>query len=220
MILRNERSRMPDAGIVTMVDMQGSTFTAPTCVVEIVFTHPRTLQEAHDHCQKYFDLAPSVRAVVLLRFGERDFVDRRFEAIGILYRRGDDGRPECHDAVSFGTAPISIKTLQNELPSPGVLRVFRALPELHLQPDRTLPAASPWEDHNPYISVPAADIFFLRDGVPGARPVMIPGTPNNAQPLRLDLYPIIRRIVRLDPLNEPTESRVNHPRFRVIRRRY
>ena len=198
--------------------MQGSTFTTPTCVVEVVFKNPSTLHKAHEKCLKYFDLAPRVRAVVFLRFGKRNFIVRRFEVLGILYRRGDDGEPEIHDAVSFGTALIPISTSENELP--GVLPVFSALPVPHLRSDRSLPAANPWEDHNPYISVPVPDIFYLRDGVPGAWPEMIPGTPDNAQPLRLDLYKILRKIVRLDPFSVPTDSRQNYRRVGVFRRRY
>jgi hypothetical protein len=156
--------------------------------------------------------------VVLIRFGERNLADRRFDALAILYRRGENGRPAFVDAVSFGTTPIPVQTLQNELP--GVQRVFRTLLVPNVRPDQSLPAANPWLGHNPYISVPAADIFYLRDGVPGARPVMIPGTPDNAQPLRLDLYEILRSVVRLDPFNVPTDSRPNNHPWDVIRRIY
>ncbi len=172
------------------------------------------MHAAHKHCMEYFDLAPSVRTVVLLRFGERKCTDRRFEAIGILYRRGNNGRPKIQDAVSFGTAPIPIQTLEHEL-SCDVLPVFRAFPVPHLRPDRSLPEANPWADRNPFISLPAADIFYLQDGVPGGRPSMIPGTPDHAPPLRLDLYKILRKIVRLDPFNAPTDSRQNHHNRRV-----
>jgi hypothetical protein len=78
---------------------------------------------------------PSVRAVVLIRFGERHHADRSFEAVGILYRRRRNGRPYVADVVSFGTALISIQTLRRKLPD------VRALHVLHIP--RRYRAASP-----------------------------------------------------------------------------
>jgi hypothetical protein len=207
--LKSGRMRRPDAGImISQLSRDArSSVSSPTCVVEVVFTHPKDLETAHAHCLEYFECAPSVRAVVLIRFSIRDPVDRSFEAIGILYRRGRNGRPYVADAVSFGTAPISIHTLTRKL-----LRVQRALRFLHLprcQPEH-MPAENPWLALNPYIAVPAVDIFYLRDGAPGAPPVMVQGAPNDAEPLLVDLYETVRSVIPLDPFNDPMESSLNN----------
>jgi hypothetical protein len=78
---------MPDAGIMVSLDARSSV-SSPTCVVEVVFTHPKDLETAHAHCLEYFECAPSVRAAVLIRFGTRDPVDRKqsgyFIAVGAM----------------------------------------------------------------------------------------------------------------------------------------
>ena len=63
---------------------------------------------------------PSIRAVVLIRFGPRRKVDRRFEAVATIYRRGAD-RPFVADAVIFGTVSGSSECLQK----PGLQDVYR-----------------------------------------------------------------------------------------------
>jgi hypothetical protein len=101
---------------------------------------------------------PSVRAVVLIRFGERHHADRSFEAVGILYRRRRNGRPYVADVVSFGTALISIQTCRRKLPDVRALRVLHAP---RCQPNQ-LPAANPWLALNPYIAVPETVLLARR----------------------------------------------------------
>jgi hypothetical protein len=56
--------------------------------------------------------------------------------------------------------------------------------------------------------LPAVDIFYLRDGAPGAPPVMVQGAPNDAEPLLVDLYETV--VILLDPFNDPMESSLNN----------
>mmetsp|Transcript_19368 Transcript_19368/g.40687 ORF Transcript_19368/g.40687 Transcript_19368/m.40687 type:complete len:99 (+) Transcript_19368:247-543(+) len=87
---------------------------------------------------------------------------------------------------------------------------FRVLHVPRCQPEN-LHAANPWVALNPFIAVPAVDIFYLRDGAPGAPPVMVPGAPQNAGPLLVDVYETLCSVICLDPFNDPMESSLDNP---------
>ncbi|KAL8001173.1 hypothetical protein Plhal703r1_c19g0085561 [Plasmopara halstedii] len=95
------------------------------------------------------------RLIVEVKFSNRSFFGRRvngtFAYIAILYRRAGN-RVVVADHVSFGSAPLDTRTL-NEL---DTFRQRRELP-LVLLP---VPMLTPWiTGNNPFVQIPAADVF-------------------------------------------------------------
>jgi hypothetical protein len=97
--------------------------------------------------------------------------------------------PTVADAVSFGTDFLTEQT-SDDLPLDVRFRL-RELP--HPPSGENFRAANPWTAADrAWIRIPAADIYFLRDGAPGAPPQMIAEMPAGAVDWDLDLWRVIR----------------------------
>jgi hypothetical protein len=153
-----------------------------TVLMEVEF-EPRSLQAMHAHCLRYFR-KPCVRALLLFKYFPQHPANRTlFEAVAVLYRRGPRGPPAVADAVSFGTAPFPLASLNGALPD--VCRALRVLPVTALS--RAQCAADGWAPAlRPFLTVPAKDLHFLGDGARGGG--VQGGAPAEARDLTLDLW--------------------------------
>ena len=129
-------------------------------VFEVEVKH-RSMPNAHAHCLEYFQI-PELCAVVLIKIFPRR-TNGTFPALGILYRRNGEGMGSVRDVVSFGTCPLHAKVdrfLHENIPVP--VRRLRTPPT-----DWALHSKNPWTAADqPYITVPAADIFRYRTPIP------------------------------------------------------
>ncbi len=166
----------------------------PSVIFEIEFTH-RCLSAAHQYCIEYFQLIPALRAVILLKFGPRSKTDRSFYAVGVLYRRMPRNKygDFVEDAVSFGTAHV-----RNDVQIPPAVAV--ALTAGRILAPAPQQGANPWRpDQRPWLTVPAADIYYVAGGRLGRIPRPVPTMPPGAPDFRLDLWDLVSWVNQEDP---------------------
>ena len=183
----NGKKRCPDLAIRPHPDCVGlENPILPRGIIELdVFN--RSLPESMRLKDEYFNAIDLLRFCFIIKV-----MDRRgngnYAALAILYRRRN-GMPTVADAVSFGTDFLTEQT-SDDLPLDVRFRL-RELP--HPPSGENFRAANPWTAADrAWIRIPAADIYFLRDGAPGAPPQMIAEMPAGAADWDLDLWRVIR----------------------------
>ncbi len=141
--------RRPDTALRPQFSSAGDNPVAPRLIVEVEFSN-RSIPRAQTFCQEYFELIPQLKAVLLFKFFGRR-VNGMFACVAILYRRPRN-RVVVADQVSFGSAPLDARTVNN-------LDPFHQLRQLPLVP-MPVPLQTPWNaGHNPVVQIPAADVF-------------------------------------------------------------
>jgi hypothetical protein len=186
------KGRCPDGAIYNFPFGNHTRSPHPSVIFEVEFTH-RSLQAAHAYCMEYFQLIPTLQAVILLKFGPRSETDRSFYAVGVLYRR----RPRnmygdfVEDAVSFGTAHVS-----DDVPIPASVTAALTGRILAPAPQYAPELPNPWRpDQRPWLTVPAPDIYYVAGGRRGRIPRLVPTMPPGAPDLRLDLWEIVYWVI-------------------------
>ncbi len=179
-----DKCRFPDGAIYNFPFENDTRSSYPTVILEFEYTH-RCLSDAHLYCMEYFRLIPTVQAVILFKFGPRSETDRTFYAVGVLYRRRPRNkyRDFVEDAVSFGTAHI-----RHGVQIPPAIAAALTGRILAPAPQQRHWQANPWRpEQRLWLTVPAADIYYVAGGRQGRIPRLVfkmsPGAPD----FRLDL---------------------------------
>ncbi|KAL8001149.1 hypothetical protein Plhal703r1_c19g0085321 [Plasmopara halstedii] len=156
--------RRPDSALGPQFSSAGDDPVAPRLFVEVEFSN-RSVPKAQTYCRQYFELIPQLNSVLLFKFFGRR-VNGTFACVAILYRRAGN-RVVVADQVSFGSAPLDTRTLNQ-------LDPFRQRRELPLVP-MPVPMLTPWiTGNNPFVQIPAADVFDAALTPRTNRPVVAP----------------------------------------------
>lgn len=176
------KDRCPDATFFPEV-VPGENPVLPRFISELEVTH-RSVPEIERYVSSLFAGIPVLHYVFVHKVLSREVDTRRFAALSILFGRDGTGLATALDVVSCGTASLT-PSVQNSL-SANMLARLRELP---------VPAvvikANPWLADpvlNPFITVPAASLFYERDDPVTGLPVMVAGAPAPPPDLQIDLW--------------------------------
>ena len=156
----------------------------------------RCMPQLHGYCLEYFDLIPTLRALIAFKIFHPSTDDHsKYPALIVVYRR-IAGIATVVDAVSFGAERVP-RALTLSFPPP-VCAALRVLPVAPTGP--ALQQANPWQPADrAFVDLAREDLFYSQDAPDGSA-LLVDGAP--AEDLRICLWTVLADASRQggDPL--------------------